>query len=286
MLTGTITCWHGTAHSYFEDSKTHHNSVSILVWSTEQPAVLASGDEAGRAALWKLDAASTLSLLMHFDAAPQGSLSHVVFAQFSGDSAFTHAISWICPTPTYLIYCACLGTDWLVSPLKAFRQSMPMQVKIIMYHPHDASLSVQSISQSTSGVLPKQVQQLPFARMHLHHLPYSRTLTVNSNFCHTSEHAVCYSDCTTRMYACSRSNVLTGARRHMHTQRRACCLCIAACSWSVMLLLFSRTVALQIRQTAAAAAQIWLQSTVPSTLVAAQTSTALTLLGTTRNCLA
>lgn len=77
LFTGTIPCWHGTAHSCLKDCRAHHNSVSMLVWNTEQ-AALASRDEAAQVALWKLDARLKLSLLMHFDGAPQGSLSHIV----------------------------------------------------------------------------------------------------------------------------------------------------------------------------------------------------------------
>ena len=84
LLTGSILCWHGTTHTCFEDAKTHHARVSILVWSTRQTAVLASGDEAGQIVLWRLETTASLSVLMHFDAAGQGSISHIVFAQEPG----------------------------------------------------------------------------------------------------------------------------------------------------------------------------------------------------------
>ena len=87
LLTGSILCWHGTAHTCFENSKTHCAQVSTLVWSTRQAAVLASGDEAGRIALWRLEATANLSVLMQFDAAAQGSISRLVFAQESGTAA-------------------------------------------------------------------------------------------------------------------------------------------------------------------------------------------------------
>lgn len=87
LLTGSISCWHGTACTSSADSKTHHAKVTTLVWSGRQAAVLASGDEAGRLVLWRLEATANLSLLMHFDAAAAGSISHIVFAQESGAAA-------------------------------------------------------------------------------------------------------------------------------------------------------------------------------------------------------
>lgn len=92
LLTGCVSCWHAAAHICFEDSKTHRTRVSTLVWSTRQ-AALASGDDTGRIALWRLEAAANLSLLMQFDAAAQGSISHIVFAQESGVPAACSLLS-------------------------------------------------------------------------------------------------------------------------------------------------------------------------------------------------
>ena len=78
---GVLSCWHGITHDSCEESKTHRSRLTTLVWSTREATVFASGDDNGRLALWRVHAAATVSLLAHFDAAAQGRVSHIVFAE-------------------------------------------------------------------------------------------------------------------------------------------------------------------------------------------------------------
>ena len=84
--------------------------MTCLVWNA-QSSILASGDDKGRLALWKLDSACKPGLLMQFAAAAPGPITHILFGDSSGAAMILTVSTCSLPAPFLMHALSCRHTQ-------------------------------------------------------------------------------------------------------------------------------------------------------------------------------